>query len=220
MTESPIKLLIVDDHLIVRKGIRALVAETEDIQVIGEASDGLEALEQVESLEPDVVLMDLLMPGMNGIEAIQRISADHPEVHILVITSFSGDDLVFPAIKAGAHGYLLKDSGSGDLLEGIRRVFRGEPSLHSEIARKLMQEINQPTPEKPSPDPLTAREVEVLKLLAEGLDNREIAEQLFVAEVTVRSYLSRILDKLHLANRVQATLYALREGLVDLEDGS
>jgi NarL family two-component system response regulator LiaR len=215
-----IKLLVVDDHFVVRKGIRALVAETEDIKIVGEAGNGLEAIQQVESLHPDVVLMDLLMPEMNGIEAIQRITVEHPEVHILVMTTYSGDDLVFPAMKSGAHGYLLKDAGSRAVLRAIRQVFRGEPSLHPEIARKLIHEIRQPPPEKPSPEPLTPREVEVLILLAEGLDNREIAEHLVVAEVTVRSYIKRILDKLHLANRVQATLYALREGLVDLEDNS
>lgn len=219
MTDAPIRVLVVDDHFIVRKGIRALLEECEDIQYVGEASNGLEAIQQAERVKPDVILMDLLMPEMDGIQAIRHISAQYPDVRILVITTFSGDDQVFPAIKAGAHGYLLKDSGSEQLLQAIRQVYRGEPSLHPDIARKMMQEIKQPVLVKTDPDPLTAREVEVLSLLAEGLDNKEIAEQLVVAEVTVRSHISRILDKLHLANRVQATLYALREGLVDLEDG-
>ena len=218
MTHAPIRVLVVDDHPIVRKGIRALLEECEDIQFAGEASNGLEAIQRAESVKPDVILMDLLMPEMDGIQAIRHITAGHPDICILVITTFSGDDQVFPAIKAGAHGYLLKDSGSGQLVQAIRQVHRGEPSLHPDIARKMMQEISQPAPVKRAPDPLTAREVEVLRLLAEGLDNQEIAEQLVVAEVTVRSHVSRILDKLHLANRVQATLYALRVGLVDLED--
>jgi NarL family two-component system response regulator LiaR len=218
MTPAPVRVLVVDDHVIVRQGIRALLAESEDIELVGEAGDGLEAIRQAECTKPDVILMDLVMPEMDGIEAIGRISAQQPNVRFLVITTYSGDDLVFPAIKAGAHGYLLKDCGAGQLVRAIRQVHRGEPSLHPDIARKLMWEIKQPEPGTRTPDPLTAREVEVLGLLAKGLGNQEIAERLTVAEVTVRSYISRILDKLHLANRVQATLYALREGLIDLDD--
>jgi NarL family two-component system response regulator LiaR len=218
MTPTPIRVLVVDDHPVVRQGLGALLAECEDMNVVGEAANGREAIRQAEVTQPDVILMDLIMPEMGGIEAIQRILSGQPKVHILVITSYGGDDLVFPAIQAGAHGFLLKDSGAGPLAQAIRQVHRGEPALHPDVARKLMQEIKEPAPEKPTPDPLTAREVETLSLLASGLENPEIAERLTVAEVTVRSYISRILDKLHLANRVQATLYALREGLVDLED--
>jgi NarL family two-component system response regulator LiaR len=156
---------------------------------------------------------------MDGVEATRRISEQWPEVRVLVVTTYSGDDLVFPAIKAGARGYALKDAGARELVGAIRQIYRGEPSLHPDIARKLLQEVRQPTPDRRARDPLTAREVEVLRLLAEGLDNQQIAERLVVAEVTVRSHISRILDKLHVANRVQATLYALREGLADLEEG-
>lgn len=218
MTPTPIRVLVVDDHVIVRQGIRALLAESEDIEVVGEAANGLEAIRQVECTKPDVILMDLIMPEMTGIEAIGYISTKQPNVRFLVLTTYSGDDLVFPAIQAGAQGYLLKDSGAGQLAQAIRQVHRGEPSLHPDIARKLMKEIKEPAPGKRTPDPLTAREVEVLRLLARGLDNQEIAERLTVAEVTVRSHISRILDKLHLANRVQATLYALREGLTTVDD--
>lgn len=217
MTPTPIRVLVVDDHVIVRRGIRALLAESEDIEVVGEADNGLEAIRQAESAKPDVILMDLVMPEMGGIEAIRHISTQQPNVRFLVITTYSGDDLVFSAIKAGAQGYLLKDSGAGQLVGAIHQVHRGEPSLHPDIARKLMQEIKQPVSGKPTPEPLTARELETLRLLARGLDNREIAERMTVAEVTVRSYVSRILDKLHLANRVQATLYALQEGLATLD---
>lgn len=217
MTPTPIRVLVVDDHVIVRRGIRALLAESEDIEVVGEAGNGLEAIRQAESAKPDVILMDLVMPEMGGIEAIRHISTQQPNVRFLVITTYSGDDLVFSAIKAGAQGYLLKDSGAGQLVGAIHQVHRGEPSLHPDIARKLMQEIKQPVSGKPTPEPLTARELETLRLLARGLDNREIAERMTVAEVTVRSYVSRILDKLHLANRVQATLYALQEGLATLD---
>lgn len=217
MTQAPIQILIVDDHLIVRQGLRALLSEVEDIEIVGEAGNGLEAVRQAESVEPNLILIDLIMPEMDGIEAIRQIREKQPGMHFLVMTSYSGDDQIFPAIKAGAQGYLLKDSGAGELVQAIRQVHRGEPSLHPDIARKLMAEIRQPAPLDPTPDPLTSREVEVLSLLAKGLDNTEIADQLVISEVTVRSHISRILDKLHLANRVQATLFALREGLADLE---
>jgi NarL family two-component system response regulator LiaR len=218
MTKMTIRVMIVDDHVIVREGLRALLTKSEDMEIVGEASNGQEAIQQIESTKPDVVLMDLVMPEMDGIEAIKRITAENENIRILVITAYSGDDLVFPAIKAGAHGYLLKDSGSERLVEAIRQVYRGEPFLHPDIARKLMEEIRPSKPDRGTPDPLTARELEVLSLLARGLSNQEISEQLVIAEVTVRSHTSRLLDKLHLANRVQATLYALREGMVDLDE--
>jgi NarL family two-component system response regulator LiaR len=216
--ELPIQVLIVDDHAIVRKGTRALLAEVEGIDVAGEAADGQEAVEQARSLQPDVILMDLVMPGMDGIEAIRRIKENQPELRILALTSFAADDKIFPAIKAGALGYLLKVADPEDLVNAIRQVHRGEPSLHPSIARKVLQEISTPHPKVTSPDPLTDREVEVLRLVAQGLSNQEIANRLSIAEVTVRTHVSNILSKLHLANRVQATLYALREGFATLDD--
>jgi len=213
-----IRVLIVDDHTIVRKGIKALLAETSDIQVIGEAENGLEAIKLSKQLEPDVILMDLLMPKMDGIEATRQITAQQPQVRMLVLTSFVGDDKVFPAIKAGAMGYLLKDSEPSELIRSIYKVYRGEPSLHPIIARKMMKEILEPPAVKPTPEPLTVREVEVLQLLAKGLSNDEIADQLTISEVTVRTHISHLLAKLHLANRVQATLYALREGLATIKN--
>jgi len=218
MTEPTIRVLVVDDHDIVRGGLRALLSGCEDIEVVGEAANGQEAVQEVKRHKPDVVLMDLMMPEMDGIEATERITGEYPNMRVLVLTTFSTEDLVFPAIKAGAHGYLLKDSGSDRVEEAIRLVHRGEPSLHPDVARMLMQEVRPEKPKAPAPDPLTPRELEVLSMLARGISNQEISDELVIAEVTVRSHISRILDKLHLANRVQATLYALREGMVDLDE--
>jgi NarL family two-component system response regulator LiaR len=218
MNQTPIRVLIVDDQAIVRKGIRALLAEVEYIQVVGEAGDGQEAVTQAKDLNPDVVLMDLVMPGVDGIEATRRITDRQEGARILVLTSFASDDKVFPAIKAGALGYLLKDSDPADLLQAIQQVHRGEPSLHPIIARKVLQEMQRPSKRPPTPDPLTDREVQVLRLVSKGLSNREIAERLSITEATVRSHVSNTLGKLHLANRVQATLYALQEGLTSLEN--
>ena len=218
MAGMPIRVLVVDDQAIVRKGIRALLAEVERIEVVGEAGDGQEAADQARELQPDVILMDLVMPHVDGIEAIRQITRDQA-ARILVLTSFAGDDKVFPAIKAGALGYLLKDSEPEDLLRGIEQVHRGEPSLHPTIARKVLREMQRPPEHTPTHDLLTDRELEVLRLVATGLTNREIAEKLVVTEATVRSHVSNVLSKLHLANRVQATLYALQEGLTALDDG-
>ena len=218
MNLTPIRVLIVDDQAIVRKGIRALLAEIEYIHVVGEAGDGQEAVAQAKALDPDVILMDLVMPGVDGIEAIRQITSRQEDARILVLTSFTSDDKVFPAIKAGALGYLLKDSEPADLLQAIQQVHRGEPSLHPIIAHKVLQEMQRSSKQVPTPDPLTDRELQVLRLVAKGLSNRQIAEQLVVTEATVRSHVSNTLSKLHLANRVQATLYALQEGLTSLEN--
>jgi NarL family two-component system response regulator LiaR len=219
MSRSPIRVLIVDDHAIVRKGIRALLAEVGYIQVAGEASNGQDAVTLAGDLNPDVILMDLVMPGIDGIEAIRQITNQQTQARILVLTSFASDDKVFPAIKAGALGYLLKDSEPADLLQAIQQVHRGEPSLQPIIASMVLQEMQRPSKRPPTPDPLTDRELEVLRLVAQGLGNQEIAEQLVITEATVRSHVSNILSKLHLANRVQATLYALQEGLTSLGGG-
>jgi NarL family two-component system response regulator LiaR len=218
MTTSSIRILIADDHAIVRKGIRMLLSKESGLQVIGEASDGAEAVAQAKALCPDVVLMDLVMPKLDGIEATRQITAQQPEVRVLVLTSFAADDKVFPAIKAGALGYLLKDSGPDDLVQAIHQVHRGEPSLEPSIARKVLTELSSP-PKKPlTTEPLTERELDVLRLVAQGHSNREIAEQLVITEMTVRAHVSNILGKLHLASRTQAALYALREGLASLDD--
>ena len=218
MTVETIRVLIVDDHAIVRKGIRALLATESDIQVIGEASDGAEAIALAQALHPDVILMDLVMPKMDGIEATRRITASQSGVRVLVLTSFAADDKVFPAIKAGALGYLLKDTGPDDLLRAVHQVHLGQPTLEPSIARKVLSELAHPPQEPLTPDPLTERELDVLRRVAQGNSNKEIAEQLDIAEMTVRAHVSNILGKLHLASRTQAALYALRKGLASLED--
>ena len=218
MTQKTIHLMVVDDQGIVRKGVRALLAEVEGMEVVGEASNGLEAVERAETIRPDVILMDLVMPEMDGIEAIRRIVARLPQTRILALTSFTADDKVFPAINAGALGYLLKDSEPDDLITAIQQVYRGEPYLHPSIARKVFEELNHPAKHPATPDLLTQRELEVLHLVAQGLSNQEIAERLVIGEATVRTHIGNILSKLHLVNRVQATLYALREGLSTLSD--
>jgi NarL family two-component system response regulator LiaR len=212
-----IRVLIVDDHTIVRKGIRALLTEIADLEVVGEAADGQEAVAQADRLCPDVILMDLAMPRMDGIEATRQIKAQHPESRILVMTSFATDDKVLPAIKAGAMGYLLKESAPRDLVQAIHQIYRGESSLHPVIARKVLEEIAHPPNYSQTVDSLTEREVTVLRLVAQGLSNQDIAKKLHVRVSTVRTHVSNIMSKLYLANRVQATLYALREGLVSLD---
>ncbi len=215
-----IRVLVVDDHPVVRKGISGRLAGEKDITLVGEASNGLEAIEQVDRLHPDVVLMDLVMPGMDGAEAIRHITDGHPEARVLVLTSFAADDKVFPSIKAGAQGYLLKDSDPVNLIQAIHQVYNGELSFPPVIARKVLQELKRPVKQPLTPEPLTEREVEILQLLAQGLENHEIAARLTLSDATVRAHVSNILGKLHLANRVQATLYALREGYAELEKGA
>jgi NarL family two-component system response regulator LiaR len=216
-SESRVRVLIVDDHAIVRKGIRALLSEADGFEVVGEADNGQEAVLRAEETHPDVILMDLLMPGMDGIDATRQITSHQPKARVLVLTSFAADNKVFPAIKAGAVGYLLKDSSPEELVRAIRQVHRGEPSLHPIIARKLLQEVMRPAELPPAPEVLTAREMTVLRLIAQGLSNQEIADRIAVSEPTVRAHVSRILGKLHLASRTQAALYAVREGLTDAD---
>ena len=208
-----IRVLIVDDHAIVRKGIRALLSESGGFEIVAEVADGQAAVLAAAETQPDVILMDLLMPGMDGIEATRRITSLQPEARILVLTSFAADNKLFPAIKAGALGYLLKDSSPEELVRAIRQVHRGEPALHPTIARKLLQEVAHPADLQPAPEALTVRELTVLRLIAQGLNKQEIADELAVSEPTVRAHVSRILGKLHLASRTQAALYAVREGL-------
>lgn len=214
---EPIRVLLADDHNVVRGGIRALIEAEEGIVVIDEACDGVEAILKARALNPDVILIDLQMPRKTGVEAIEEIKQTNPEAKILVLTSYSDDEIVFAAIKAGALGYLLKESSTQELIQAIRDVHNGESSLHPVIARKLIRELNRPSSLPPSDESLTEREVEVLILVARGLPNQNIANALIISERTVRTHVSNILSKLHLANRTQAALYALKEGLITLD---
>ena len=219
MDSLPIRVLLTDDHAIVRKGVRALLATERDICVVGEAGDGADAVVKAEALCPDVILMDLMMPQLDGIEATRQITARFPSIRVIVLTSFAADEKVFPAVKAGAFGYLLKDSGPEELVNAIWQVHRGEPSLEPSIARKVLFELAQPPKQGPlTADPLTERELEVLRLIAQGCSNKEIAMKLCISELTVRTHVSNILTKLHLASRTQAALYALQKGITSLAD--
>ena len=213
-----IRLLIADDHTLLRIGLLALLETTPDIEVVGEAADGVEAVAKTCDLRPDVLLLDLMMPRLDGISVIGAVRRQAPEVKILVLTSFDDDDKVFPAFKAGALGYLLKDTSPGDLLEGIRAVCEGKSFMHPAIAGKVMNDLNRPVFQQPSLDALTDRELGVLKLLAKGMSNQDIAATLVITENTVVKHVSNILIKLHLANRTQLALFAIRQGLIQMSD--
>jgi NarL family two-component system response regulator LiaR len=217
---SPIRVLVVDDHVVVREGIRALLGTEPDIEVLGEAADGGEAVTQADRLQPDIILMDLVMPHTDGMIAIQQILTRRPDARILVLTSFDADDKVFPALRAGALGYTLKTAGAAELVRAIRRVHAGESALHPAIARKVLQELAHPPQQTPAAEPLSDREAEVLRLVAQGQGNPEIAATLGISEGTVRKHVSNIMSKLHLTSRIQAVLYALREGLTSLDEES
>jgi NarL family two-component system response regulator LiaR len=213
-----IRVLVVEDQTVLREGLISILSFQPDIEVVGQAEDGIEAVELVQQTKPEVILLDLVMPRQDGMATIPKIKEIAPEVGILILTSFAEGDRVFQAIKAGALGYLLKDSTRDQLLQAIRDVAQGRASLHPSVALKVIQEINHPSEVLYTADPLTPRELETLRLISRGLSNQEIAAELVVHERTIAKYVSSILNKLHLANRTQAALYALREGLSDLEE--
>ncbi len=210
-----IRLIVVDDHPVVRKGIVAMLETEDNLEVIAECSDGQEAVREYAQQKPDVILMDLVMPGMNGIDAIKEIKNIDSAARILVLTSFTSNEQVFAAIEAGATGYLLKDSDPENLVRSIEQVYHGESSLHPLIARKLLNEFTQHSnKDKNSIDTLTDREKEVLRYIAQGLSNQDISDKMVVSKATVHTHVSNILSKLQLANRTQAALFAIREGFV------
>lgn len=215
---AAIRVLVVDDHEVVRKGIAAILETEPEVEFVGEASTGEEAISRCLHLQPDIVLMDLVMPELDGIEAIRQIKQQGGTTRVLVLTSFATDDKVYPAIEAGADGYLLKDSGSETLLQAIRSVHQGQTSLHPEITKKILRRLARKVEQPLAPEQLTPREVDVLRLVAQGLSNQQIADRLVVSEPTVRTHMTNILGKLQLTSRTQAALYALQHGIASLQD--
>ena len=212
-----IRVLVVDDHAIIRKGVGALLDLVPEIELVGEAENGRQALRLNQELRPDVILMDLMMPEMDGITCIREIKIQRPDARILVLTNFAGENMIFPAIKAGAMGYHLKDSSPEMLIDAIKQVHHGVSSLHPIIAKKVLDELHTPSEHESFGEVLTQRELEILRLIAQGYENREIAEKLVISDATVRTHVSNILGKLHLASRTQAALYAIKEGLASLD---
>lgn len=217
MTNETIRVLIVDDHAVVREGLRSLIDSEPGMEVAGEAAEGDEAVIQARSSKPDVILLDLVMPKKSGLEVITEVMQERPGSRILVLTSFSEDNKVFPAIKGGALGFILKDSSPFELLQAIRDVHQGKASLNPSITRRLMRELGRPAALPSIEELLTRREKDVLLLIAQGLSNQEIAERLIISDRTVRNHVSNILSKLRLTNRTQAALYAFQEGLLEMK---
>lgn len=213
---EPITILIVDDHRVVRQGVRAFLETQTDLSVVGEADSGEEAVRLANQHVPDVILMDLVMPGgVDGVEATRQVKNTSPRTQVVVLTSYHEDEHIFPAIRAGAISYVLKDIGPDELTEVIRKAAQGEAVLHPRVAARLIQEVQGSRGVNPNPfTELSNREMEVLRLIADGLSNAKIAEQLVISEKTVKGHVSNMLGKLHLADRTQAAVYAWREGIV------
>ena len=209
-----ITVLLVDDHSIVRKGVRGFLEIQENIEVVGEAESGEKAVVMCEEFAPDVVLLDLLMSGMNGVETTRQIKLVSPRSNVIILTSFHDNEYILPAIQAGALSYLLKDVSPNDLVAAVRKASIGEAVLHPRIAIQIMSEMRAAKTAKINLDELTNREHEVLQCIAEGLSNFDIGEKLFISEKTVKSHVGNILSKLHLADRTKAAVYAWRSGIV------
>jgi two-component system, NarL family, response regulator LiaR len=215
---NPITVLIVDDHAVVRQGVRASLEARQDFAVVGEAESGAEAVRRVADIVPDVVLMDLLMPDMDGVEATRQIKRLSPRTQVVVLTSHHDDEHVFPALRAGAISYLLKSVKMDELADAVRRAAQGEATLHPRVAARVIQELQGVKRGALNPfAELTERELEILKLIATGMTNQEITTQLVISEHTVKGHVSNILSKLHLADRTQAAVFAWREGVVRRE---
>jgi len=208
-----IRILVVEDQSVVREGVVAILSFQPDLEVVGEAEDGIQATELARKTKPNVILLDMVMPRQDGLTTIPRLKEIVPDARILVLTSFAESNRVYQAIKAGALGYMLKDTTRMQLLQSIRDVAQGKASIHPSIALKVIHEIDHPSDSTYLAEPLTRRELETLRLIARGLSNQEIADILVVHERTIAKYVSSILNKLHLANRTQAALYAIREGI-------
>ena len=219
-----LSILLVDDHVLFRKGLAALISDRADLELVGEAGDGLEAIEAAHRLAPDIILMDVHMPRLSGLEAVQRISAEMPQVRVVMLTISDDDSDLFAAIKAGAFGYLLKNMEPDQLFEMLEGIRRGEAPVAGVLATKILKEFRHPehtaASAMPASEALTPREMDVLKLVAQGSTNREIAAALFITENTVKIHLRNILEKLHLQNRTQAGAYAVRQGLLGESDGA
>jgi two-component system response regulator NreC len=215
---NKIRVLIADDHTIVREGVRLLLDAQPDINVVGEAADGNQALSLARSLSPDIVLLDIGMPLMNGLEATRALKAELPKINILILTMHEGEDYFFRILAAGASGYVLKGAGSSELLNAIRAVYQGGVYLYPTMAKKLMSDYIKNQQAGAETDPLTPRERQVLKLIAEGRTNREIAEELVLSLNTVQTHRLHLMEKLNLHNRSELIKYALRRGLIDAED--
>ena len=213
---ATIRVLIVDDHTVVRDGLQALLSVEPGMEVVGSAADGIEAVRLAQELKPDVILLDLVMPRMDGVQAINEIKRDNPSARILVLTSFAENHQVFSAIKSGAMGYIMKDTSADELIHAIRDTYQDKPVLQPEIARKLMRDIQNPVPQTQIENSLTDREMEILRQVALGKTNQEIADELVVSERTVRTHITNILAKLRLSNRTQLALFALREGIAHM----
>ncbi|MEP7357419.1 MAG: response regulator transcription factor [Anaerolineales bacterium] len=215
MKAEPITVLVVDDHSMVRLGLRAYFGTLDDIEMVGEAASGAEAVALAGQHAPDVVLMDLIMPGMDGVQATQLVKKASPRTQVIVLTSYHEDEHIFPAIRAGALSYVLKDIDPDELAEAIRRAHAGEAVLHPRVAARLVQELHGAGGDAPNPfSDLTERELDVLRLVAAGQTNKDIAASLVISEKTVKSHISNILGKLHLADRTQAAVYAWQAGIV------
>ncbi len=218
---EPIRILLADDHNLLRQGIAQMLSLQPDMTVVAQAQNGVEALELVAEHKPDVVLMDINMPEMDGVAATKEITTRFPETQVLILTMYRRDDYVFDAIKAGANGYLLKEVGLDELLASVRAVARGEAVISPAIAGRVLLELRTPSQkDAPKPEPIPERDAEILQLLAQGMSNQDIADRLFLSEKTIRNRLSLIFKRLHLKNRTEAALYAIKRGFAPPDEDS